>query len=127
MPWYISMRKNIKLIKKILSNYNKNIEIIKKHNSDEIIMREESEAYIKIEESEFRRASREVELRNLLFLQLEEEEKLLLNLKYLKNMNDHKMSEELFISNRQIFRKQKAIMDKLDRYVDEFKEIFDIK
>ncbi|MGY3776006.1 hypothetical protein [Helcococcus sueciensis] len=127
MPWYISMRENIKLIKKILSNYNKNIEIIKKHNSNEIIMREESEAYIKIEESEFRRASREVELRNLLFLQLEEDEKLLLNLKYLKNMNVHKVSEELFISNRQFFRKQKAIMDKLDRYVDEFKEIFEIK
>ena len=90
-------------------------------------MREESEAYIKIEESEFRRASREVELRNLLFLQLEEDEKLLLNLKYLKNMNVHKVSEELFISNRQFFRKQKAIMDKLDRYVDEFKEIFEIK
>lgn len=127
MPWYILMKENIKLIKRILSNYNKNIEIIDRKMIGDVVAHEEEEPYIKIKDSDFRRASREVELRNLLFLQLNEDEKLLLNLRYAKNTNVHKAADKLYISSRQFYRRQKAIMNKLDRYVDEFKEVFKIK
>lgn len=93
----------------------------------DVIAHEAGETYIKIKQNDFKRASREVELRNLLFLQLNEDEKFLLNLKYEKNMNVHQAADKLYISSRQFFRKQKDIMNKLDRYVDEFKEIFEIK
>ncbi len=121
------MNNNIKLIKRIFSNYNKNIEIIERHMLEDVIVHEEDETYIKTKESDFKRASREVELRNLLFLQLDEDEKCLLNLRYNKDVNVHQAADKLYISSRQFFRKQKAIMNKLDRYIDEFKEIFEIK
>ena len=121
------MKENIKLIKRIFSNYNKNIEMIEKNMLLDVVAHEKGEPYIKNKESDFRRASREVELRNLLFLQLNEDEKFLINLRYSKNANVNKVAEELYISSRQLYRKQKAILDKLDRYIDEFKEVFEIK
>lgn len=121
------MKNNIKLIKRIFSNYDKNKEIIERYMLGDIVAHESSETYIKIKENDFKRASREVELRNLLFLQLNEDEKFLLNLRYDKDTNVNQAADKMYISSRQFYRKQKAIMNKLDRYIEEFKEIFEIK
>lgn len=89
------MKENRILIKRILKNYNRNMEIIERHMLESYGVYEEGEDYFKIEESYFKRASREVELRNLLFLQLNEDEKMFLHLKYVKKMKVPQMLEEI--------------------------------
>ena len=49
------MNNNIKLIKRIFSNYSKNIEIIERHMLEDVIVHEDDETYIKTKESDFKR------------------------------------------------------------------------
>lgn len=117
---------NKKLIEEIFDNFYK----YKKEYKN--VVKEEDYKYF-IDKRRIRKNKEEININNsellmfLLFSQLDDKEKDLIEMKFKYRMSVHDICLILYISESTYHRRMRKIYDKMSKYINEFKGLFNIK
>lgn len=108
-------------IRQIFKNYEQNIRIVEKY-SNNFYLEEESIEYLhKDINRELNIAKREIILRDLLYLQLDNDEKRIFDYIFIYKMKVKKIIRIMYISESTYHRLIRKIYTKLSKYLDNFK------
>lgn len=114
---------NNKIIREIFENYDKNLEIIETDLYSNELVKESAIKYNNIEVEEVDKARREVILRDILFLRLNEKERYMVHERYVNKTSIEVISSSLYFSPATYYRKMNEIFTKLGEYLIELNNI----
>lgn len=114
---------NNKIVKEIFQNYEKNLKIIETDLYTDDLMKESAIEYMNIDVKEMDKSRREVILRDILYLRLNEKEKYMINERYVNKTKPDEIAHSLYFSVSTYHRKMNAIFDKLGEYLEELNHI----
>lgn len=114
---------NKKYIRKLFSDYSKNLKKMELYRTNLYLVEEKKSTYLNTKSEKIEIIKNEIIIRNLLYMQLDEEEKYLVDLIYEKKLSVQKICKLLYISDSTLYRKRRKIFEKLSEYLDEFQDL----
>lgn len=110
-------------VKRIFKEYQKNKEILSKYYKYGTIKEKEAN-YLSKNNYDIDKIARMVNLRDLLYLQLDDYEKKIMDLRYNEKLSVFDVVDKLYVSESTYYRQFKKIIIKLEDYISSFEELF---
>lgn len=111
-----------KAVRRYFRKYESNKNLVRKLGDSDFLLRESEEKYVEISDK-IELAKKEIIIRDLLYMQLNEEEREIIDMIFIDKMSVIDIVDQIYISQSTYYRMIRKIYGKLAKYLDEFKDI----